>query len=123
MSRILLGLLVTAFIALDVLVVVAADETLERRRGKKIKAKGIFRDAVRSGQKYTNYSSGLRWVSMMLLVPVPWSQRVWALPFLTVLTPSPKTNEANGKQHKTSIDWVGRWSRLSAAGCLNGRWC
>ena len=94
-SQILLGLLVTAFIALDVPVVVGADETLERRRGQKIKARGIFRDAVRSSQKYTNYSSGLRWVSMMLLVPVPWSERVWALPFLTVLAPSPKTNEPN----------------------------
>ena len=107
-SQIMLGLLVTAFVALDVPVVVGADETLERRRGKKIKAKGIFRDAVRSSKKYTNYSSGLRWVSMMLLVPVPWSERVWALPFLTVLAPSPKTNETNCKRHKTSIDWVGQ---------------
>ncbi len=107
-SQILLGLLVAAFVALDVPVVVGADETLERRRGQKIKARGIFRDAVRSSKKYTNYSSGLRWVSMMLLVPVPWSERVWGLPFLTVLAPSPKTNEANGKRHKTSIDWVGQ---------------
>lgn len=107
-SRILLGLLVTTFIALDLPVVIGADETLERRGGQKIKAKGIFRDAVRSSRKYTNYSSGLRWVSMMLLVPVPWSKRVWGLPFLTVLAPSPKTNEANHKRHKTSIDWVGQ---------------
>ena len=107
-SQILLGLLVTAFMAMDMPVVVGADETLERRRGKKIKARGIFRDAVRSSQKYTNYSSGLRWVSMMLLVSVPWSERVWGLPFLTVLAPGPKTNEANGKRHKSSIDWVGQ---------------
>jgi hypothetical protein len=107
-SQIMLGLLVTAFVALDVPVVVGADETLERRRGKKIKARGIFRDAVRSSKKYTNYSSGLRWVSMMLLVPVPWSERVWGLPFLTVLAPGPKTNETNWKRHKTSIDWVGQ---------------
>jgi len=33
---------------------------------------------------------------------------VWALPFLTVLAPSKKTNIANGKRHKTSIDWVGQ---------------
>jgi hypothetical protein len=45
---------------------------------------------------------------MMLLVPLPWSDRVWALPFLTVLAPSPKTNAANGQRHKTSIDWVGQ---------------
>lgn len=107
-SRILLGLLVAAFSSAGVALVIGADETLERRRGKQIKAKGVFRDAVRSSRKYTNYSSGLRWVSMMLLVTTPWSGRVWALPFLTVLAPSPKTNAANGKRHKTSIDWVGQ---------------
>ena len=93
MSRILLGMLVLVFVRAGVPVVVAADETLERRWGPKIKEKGIFRDAARSSQKYTVYSSGLRWVSMMLLVAVPWSQRVWALPFLTVLAPGEKTND------------------------------
>jgi len=107
-SRILLGVLVLVLVAAGVPVVVAADETLERRWGPKIKEKGIFRDAVRSSKRYTVYSSGLRWVSMMLLVPVPWSQRVWALPFLTVLAPGEKTNVANGKRHKTSIDWIGQ---------------
>ena len=107
-SQILSGILVTTFVSVGIPIVLGADETLERRRGTKIKAKGIFRDAVRSSHKYTNYSSGLRWVSMMLLVSVPWSDRVWALPFLTVLAPSPKTNEANGHRHKTRIDWVGQ---------------
>jgi hypothetical protein len=107
-SQILLGILVSTFVGVGVPIVLGADETLERRRGTKIKAKGIFRDAVRSSHKYTNYSSGLRWVSMMLLVSVPWSDRVGALPFLTVLAPSPKTNESNGRRHKTSIDWVGQ---------------
>jgi hypothetical protein len=107
-SRILLGMLVLVLVSAGVPVVVAADETLERRWGPKIKEKGIFRDAVRSSKRYTVYSSGLRWVSMMLLVPVPWSQRVWALPFLTVLAPGEKTNVANGKRHKTSIDWIGQ---------------
>ena len=105
-SRILLGLLVTALVTGGVPVVVAADETLERRWGPKIKEKGIFRDAVRASKKYTVYSAGLRWVSMMLLVSIPWSQRVWALPFLTVLAPGEKTNKANHKRHKTSIDWI-----------------
>ena len=107
-SQILLGLLVATFISAGVPLIIGADETLERRRGANIKAKGIFRDAVRSSHKYTNYSSGLRWVSMMLLVPLLWSDRTWALPFLTVLAPSPKTNAANGQRHKTSIDWVGQ---------------
>lgn len=107
-SQILLGLLVTVFVSAGVPIVLGADETLERRWGRKIKAKSIFRDAARSSQKYTNYSNGLRWVSMMLLVAIPWSDRVWALPFLTVLAPSPKTNAANNKRHKSSIDWVGQ---------------
>jgi DDE superfamily endonuclease len=105
-SKILLGLLVAAFVATGGTVVLGADETLERRQGKQIKMKGVFRDAVRSSKKYTVKACGLRWVSMMLLVNVPWSTRVWALPFLTVLAPSEKTNIANGKRHKTSIDWV-----------------
>jgi hypothetical protein len=116
-SRILLGILVSVLVNVGVPVVVAADETLERRWGPKIKEKGIFRDAVRSSKRYTVYSSGLRWVSMMLLVSVPctcrtgqvpWSQRTQALPFLTVLAPGEKTNVANGKRHKTSIDWIGQ---------------
>jgi hypothetical protein len=107
-SRILLGILVMGLVNVGVPVVVAADETLERRWGSKIKEKGIFRDAVRSSKRYTVYSSGLRWVSMMLLVSVPWSQRTQALPFLTVLAPGEKTNVANGKRHKTSIDWIGQ---------------
>ena len=106
LSQILLGLLVAAFVAVGAPLVIAADETLERRTGKQIKQKGAFRDAVRSSKRHTVPSFGLRWVSMMLLVAVPWSRRVWALPFLTVLAPSETTNSANGKRHKTSIDWI-----------------
>jgi len=105
-SEILLGLLIATFGVVGVPLVIGADETLERRKGNKIKAKGVFRDSVRSSRKYTVHAFGLRWVSMMLIVPVPWSSRVWALPFLTVLAPSEATNQANGKRHKTSIDWI-----------------
>jgi hypothetical protein len=105
-SQILLGLLVAAFVPPGVPIIVAADETLERRKGEKIVDKGVYRDAARSSKKHLVTSFGLRWVSMMLLVPIPWSSRVWALPFLTALAPSKKVNEANGKRHKTSIRWV-----------------
>jgi hypothetical protein len=105
-SRILLGLLVTAFVPSDSPIIVAADETLERRRGQHISGKGHFRDPVLSSEQHSIASEGLRWVSMMLLVTVPWSERVWALPFLTVLAAHEKTNHALGKRHKTSIDWV-----------------
>jgi hypothetical protein len=106
LSRILLGLLVSVFVGLGMPLIIGVDETLERRKGEQIKAKGVFRDAVRSSRKHTVCCFGLRWVSMMVLLSVPWSDRIWALPFLTVLAPSERTNLANGKRHKTSIDWV-----------------
>ena len=69
-------------------VVVGVDEHIERRRGAKIAAKGIYRDAVRSSKSFFVKTSGLRWVSMMVLASIPWAHCVWALPFLTVLAPS-----------------------------------
>lgn len=107
-SQILLGLLVAVLVPPDSPIVVAADETLERREGKKIKGRGIYRDAVRSSKKHTVTCAGLRWESMALLVRLPWSRRVWALPFLTVLAPSQQSNEAEGKRHKTSVRWIGQ---------------
>jgi hypothetical protein len=106
LSKILLGLLVTAFSPADAPLVLGADDTLERRRGAKIKAKGSFRDTARSSSQQAISSEGLRWMSMMLLVPVRWSKRGWALPFLTVLAPTKVGNAALGKRHKTTIDWV-----------------
>jgi hypothetical protein len=72
-SRVLLGLLLAAFVPTGP-VVVGIDETLERRRGAKIAAKGIYRDAARSSKSHFAKASGLRWVCMMLLVPIPWAQ-------------------------------------------------
>lgn len=83
-SRILFGLLVL-LLPPEIPLVIGADDTLERRRGKQIKGLGCHRDPVRSSHKYTVKCFGLKWLSMMLLVKLPWSNRVWALPFLTVL--------------------------------------
>jgi hypothetical protein len=104
-SRILLGLLVAAFVPTGPLVV-ALDDTLERRRGAHIAAKGIYRDPVRSSESHFVKASGLRWVCMMLLVPIPWVGRVWALPFLTVLAPSERYHTSRGQRHKTILDWA-----------------
>ncbi len=101
--------------------VMGIDETLERRRGDKIAAKGIYRDAARSSKSFFIKSSGLRWVSLMLLCPIPWAKRVWALPFLTVLAPSEHYHQKRGKEHKKLTDWarqmllqVRRWLPKSA---------
>ena len=71
-----------------------------------IKAKGCYRDAVRSSSDHVIRCFGLKWISMMLIVPLPWSDRPWALPFLTVLAPSKACNEAEGRRHKTTVDWA-----------------
>ena len=104
-SRVLLGLLVKTFLA-DGPLMIGVDETLERRWGKKIAAKGIYRDPVRSTQERFVKSSGLRWMCLMLLVPVPWAGRVWALPFLSALAPSEHYSAQRGKRHKKITDWA-----------------
>jgi DDE superfamily endonuclease len=105
-SRILLRLLLHAFVPPDAPVVVGVDEHIERRRGAKIAAKGIYRDAVRSSKSFFVKTSGLRWVSMMLLTAIPWAQCVWALPFLTVLAPSERYHQQRGRRHKQVTDWA-----------------
>lgn len=86
-SRILLHQVLGVFVG-DGPLVVGIDEHLERRWGAKIKGRGIYRDAVRSSGSHFVKSSGLRWVSVMMLTPISWAKRVWALPFLTALAPS-----------------------------------
>jgi hypothetical protein len=75
-SRLLLRLLVETLVAEGPLVV-GIDETLERRYGKKIRAKGVYRDPVRSTHEKFVKASGLRWACVMLLVEAQASRR-WA---------------------------------------------
>src|SRR5439155_1569502 len=106
LSRILLRLLLRAFVPPDAPVLIGLDEHIERRRGDKIAAKGIYRDGVRSSKSFFVKTSGLRWVSMMLLAPIPWAKRVWALPFLTVLAPSERYHQERKMPHKQLTDWA-----------------
>lgn len=103
-SKILLGLIVVLLVPAGVPVVLGADDTVERRSGRRITAKGCYRDAVRSSRKHVVKCFGLKWVALMVLVPVPWARRVWALPVLTALC-QPKGKAHKGR-HKTSVDWV-----------------
>lgn len=105
LSRILLLLLVSLLVPADAPIIVGLDETIERRRGTKIAARGIYRDPVRSSKDFFVKTSGLRWVCMMLLVPIPWAKRVWALPFLSVLAPSERYYEQRKRRHKKITDW------------------
>lgn len=117
LSHTLLVILVSTF-ALTGDVIVGFDDTIERRWGLKIKARGIYRDPVRSSHSHFVKASGLRWLCAMLLVPIPWAQHVWALPFLTVLAPSERFYQKSVRAPKKLTDWavqvllqIRRWLR------------
>jgi hypothetical protein len=118
-ARVLLGLLLDAFLPTGP-VLLGLDDTIERRRGKRISAKGIYRDPVRSSHGHFVKASGLRWLSLMLLVPISWAGRVWALPFLTALAPSERYCRERGLRHKKLTDW-GRQLVLQARRWMPGR--
>ena len=107
MSEILLGLLIKYLDREDSKpVAFGIDETIERRWGSKISKRGIYRDAVRSSKSHFVKTSGLRWISLMWLTEIPWAERIWALPFLTILAPSQRYHEQAGRQHKKITDWA-----------------
>jgi hypothetical protein len=102
----LLLLLVNALVPVGAPVVIGLDDTIERRWGAKISARGIYRDPVRSSKGHFVKASGLRWLSAMLLVPVPWADRIMALPFLTLLAPSKRFYADKSRAPKTLLDWA-----------------
>ena len=106
LSRVLLSLLVKHLDGGNGPLVFGIDETLERRRGRRIKAKGIYRDGVRSSGSQFVKASGLRWISLMWLTTIPWAHRTWALPVLTALAPSERYHLKIGKPHKKITDWA-----------------
>jgi hypothetical protein len=110
-SRLLLRLLVAVFIPRGV-VVLGLDDTIERRRGEQITAKGIYRDPVRSSHSHFVKVSGPRGLACMVLTPLSWADRVWALPFLTVLCPSEHFYEQRGRGHQTLTERAWQMIRL-----------
>jgi hypothetical protein len=110
-SRVLLDSLVEVFVPEGAPLVVGIDETLERRQGKRISAKGIYRDPVRSSHTHLVKTSALRWICVVLFAEVPWASRVWALPFLSALAYSERYAAERGKRHKSLTEWA--WQMLS----------
>jgi hypothetical protein len=105
-SKILLSLIILIFLPAEAPLFLMIDETLERRRGKQIKYKGWFRDPILSTKEHVVKSLGIRWVCLAVLVSVPWSQRSWALPFMTVLALGQKTSTRLNKRHRTIVQWA-----------------
>lgn len=105
-SHLLLSLLVNTFCKEGEPLIFGIDETIERRRGAMIKAKGIYRDPVRSSHSHFVKCSGLRWMCMMLLTTIPFAKKIWALPFLTALAPSERYCTEYNRKHKKITDWA-----------------
>src|SRR6266496_4759519 len=105
-SRIQLVALVGVLVPAAAPIVVGLDDTIERRWGTKIAARGIYRDPVRSSKGHFVKASGLRWISVQGLARIPWADRVWGVPFLTVLAPSERYAQQRQRRHKTLSDWA-----------------
>ena len=106
LSEILLGLIILIGLPSGAGLILLIDETLERRRGQQIKNKGWWRDPLRSTLTQVSDVLGIRWICMAVVVPLPWSQRPWALPFLLIPARSPKTSAKLGKRHRTLVEWA-----------------
>jgi hypothetical protein len=113
-SQLLLSLLVSTFAPTGT-IVMGLDDTIERRRGEKIKALGIYRDPVRSSHSHFVKASGLRWLCLMLLVEIPWAGRVWALPFMTCLCPSERYLSERGRAHRKLTERARQMLLLAAS--------
>lgn len=110
-SRLLLRLFVAVFVPSGV-VLFGLDDTIERRRGEQITAKGLSRDPVRSSHAHMVKASGLRWLGGLVLTPIAWAKRVWALPFLTVRCPAARFYAQRGRRHPTVLDRAWQSIRL-----------
>jgi hypothetical protein len=114
-SRILLALLIQTFCPTGTLFF-TLDDTIERRRGRKITAAGWFRDPVRSTDGKTVTVRGLRWLVLSLCVKPFWSDRYWSLPILSILAPAPIERKKAGTKKHLII-----FARQTI--CLLRRWC
>lgn len=118
-SRLLLLRVVERFVP-EGPVLIGLDDTLERRWGPKIRARGIYRDAVRSSKSHFVKASGLRWLSAMVITPIPFAIRSWALPIMTALSPSERYNQQQGRRHKR-LPEIARGMLLLISRWLPGR--
>ena len=105
-SRALLSLLLRQLCPPSEPLVFGIDETVERRWGRRIAAKGRYRDPVRSTDDQVVMTPGLQWVSLMLLTRIRWAGRYWALPFLTALVPSSRYDRLRNRRHKMFTDYA-----------------
>jgi hypothetical protein len=108
LSKVLFLLVIQTFVPKGEAIILGMDDTIERRWGRKITKRGIYRDPIRSSKSHFVKCSGLRWLSLMVLTSLPWLQAgvCWALPVLTVLCPSKRYYAKQGKSVKKLTTWA-----------------
>jgi len=103
LSRLLMILIMKTFCAGQV-IHLAGDDTVDGHKGKKVFGKGCHRDAVRSTHSHIAFRWGHKWVVLSILVKLPLTNRLWALPCMVSLYRTKKENEKEGRKHKTPPD-------------------
>lgn len=106
LARRLTGLLVQSFGRSGLRLSFVSDETLERRWGRRIRLRGHYRDPLASSKERAVAASGIRWIVLALVVTPPFSTKPWALPVLSLPSPTPKISAQLGRRHKTIADWA-----------------
>lgn len=80
------------------------DDTTCRRWGPKVFEKGCHRDAVRSTKSHTILCFGHKWVTLSVLVTLPFTKRPWALPIAALLYRKRSKDENDERRHRTLED-------------------
>jgi hypothetical protein len=114
LARTLLRMTVVTFVPSGP-IIIGIDHTLERRRGPHIGPAGRFYDPSRRADMPKPTSRGLRWLSAMVLVEVPFAGAIWALPVLTVLAPSKAWCERQGRRYRPVTATLGGAGREAPA--------
>ena len=105
LARTLLCMVVAGFVPAGP-VIIGIDHTLERRRGPRIGPAARFYDASRRANRPKPTSRGLRWLSAMVLVEVPFAGCIWALPVLSALTPGKAWSDQHRRRHRPVTEYA-----------------
>jgi len=106
----------------EAVILLVVDESLVRRYGPYVPGVGMHRDSVRSSRGRHQVTPGHKWVTLSVVVRLPFMGRPVALPILTVLYTASKQAKRNRRgpwhrQHRTvpelallMVRWVVRWA-------------
>ena len=109
---------------------VALDDTLASKKGPQVFGIGSHLDAVRSTKRQRVFCFGHCWVVLAILVSVPFSRRVWALPVLFRLYRNKKECEKHHADYRKKtqlgremIDVLAGWTQRRIDVAADSAYC